>query len=176
MRPQRETRRLLLLVGLVALIGASSCGGDDPGDVRGCNDGGAGNALRGSYCEDVEMLFTEVKALTVSKSLRIEYVRPIGGGSEKTLQIILDGTVVVLEPNVEINLLESRAQIRRIVAEAQTPLTLTGELQNTSTLSFTEYTGAIGSAVAGKFSLLFKSGRTLAGDFESVIEDARPGS
>ncbi len=33
---------------------------------------------------------------------------------------------------------------------------------------------AIGSRVTGQFAILFKSGRTLSGEFEGVIEEARP--
>lgn len=163
--------RLAVALPLVLL---AACGGKDEGEERRCNDGGSGSTLRGSYCEDVEMRYTDVKFLIVSDSLRIEYVRPVGTGSEKTLQIILNGTEVVLEPNVDIKLLDSGAQVRRVIAESPAPLTLTGEIESTSTLTFREYTGAIGSKVTGMFALLFKSGRTLSGDFEGVIEDARP--
>jgi hypothetical protein len=157
---------------LVLAFGCGGGGGD--GDERHCNDGGDGNTLNGSYCEDVDMIFTQAKFLTVSTALRIEYVRPIGTGIEKTLQIILDGSRVVLEPNVDIQLLAAGAQIRRILVNAQAPLTLTGEVEASSTIRFSEYTGAIGSRIAGQFAILFKSGRTLSGEFEGTIEDAMP--
>jgi hypothetical protein len=164
--------RNLLAIVIFALF--AGCGGPGEGDERHCNDGGSPNKLEGSYCEDVSMIYTEVRFLTVSTALRIEYVRPLGSGSEKTLQIILDGSRVVLEPNVDIQLLATGAQIRRVLAEAQ--ITLTQEIEASSTIRFHEYNGAVGSRVSGQFAILFKSGRTLSGEFEGVIEEARPQS
>ena len=73
-----------------------------------------------------------------------------------------------------INLVDSGTQIQRLLSGAQAPISLTREIEPSSTLTFVEYTGAIGSTVRGMFSILFKSGRTLAGDFEGLLEDALP--
>lgn len=159
-------------LGLALGLALASCGGSAEGEERECNDGGSVPTLDGSYCEDVEMLYLESKCLTVDPALRIEYVRPLGSGSEKTLQIIVSGANVVLEANKEINLSSAGAEVRRILSAG--PLTLTAELENNSTLTFTEYTGTIGSTAHGSFALRFKSGRTLRGEFECTIEDAKP--
>jgi hypothetical protein len=165
---------VVLVLGILSL--GTGCGGTADDGLRHCNDGGSGNTLRGSYCEGLDVAFSEVKALTVSTALRIEYVRPIGTGSEKTLQLILDGSVVILEPNVEIKLLDAGAQVRRILADAQAPQNLTDELEPQSSITFTTYSGEIGSRITGSFAILLKSGRTLSGDFDATIEDARPPS
>lgn len=167
-RPASSTLPILLLPALLA-----ACGGSDDG-LRHCNDGGSGSTLHGSYCEGIDMAFSEVAILTISGALRIEYVRPLGTGLEKTLQIIIDGSVINLEPNVEIELLAAGAQVRRVIAEAQAPQTLTGELEPSSSITFSQLTGEIGSPIAGEFAMLFKSGRTLGGEFAGTIEDARP--
>ena len=163
---------LVAVLGLVSVGTVAGCGGADDG-YRHCNDGDSGNSLKGSYCEDIDMAYSQVRVLTVSNALRIEYVRPLGTGSEKTLQIIIDGSSVVLEPNVEIGMVASGAQVRRIVAEA--PQNLTAELEARSSITFTDYSDmTIGKHIAGKFAMLFKSGRTLNGEFEATIEDALP--
>src|SRR5262245_17335989 len=122
----RARYSLLLLTAAGAL--SAACGGDDGGEKH-CNGGGSGNTLEGSYCEDTEMIFAEVKCLLVANNLRIEYVRMIGTGSEKTLQIILSGDNVTLEPNREINLKMVAAEVRRVVAEAQEPIRLTAQIE-----------------------------------------------
>lgn len=172
-------RRILPALAFTSMIlafasVAASCGGGGEGDERECNDGGSIPTLSGSYCEDVQMLYLQAKCLTIAPALRIEYVRPIGTGSEKTLQIIVSGDNVVLEPNKEIKLLAAGAEVRRILADAQAPITLTGELEQSSSLIFTEYSGMIGTPAKGSFAMLFKSGRTLRGEFECIVEDARP--
>jgi hypothetical protein len=159
---------------IIFALGLAACGGAKEGEERECNDGGSTNTLNGSYCEDVSMLYKEVKCLTVGQALRIEYVRPIGTGSEKTLQIIVSGENVVLEAGTEIKLLDVGAEVRRIIADAQAPITLTGELEASSSLIFSEYTGMIGTPAKGSFAMLFKSGRNLRGEFECTVEDARP--
>jgi hypothetical protein len=160
------------MLALAASFLCAGCGGDD--GERECNDGEEANSLEGSYCEDTEMKYTQVRVLTVADALRIEYTRPIGTGAEKTLQIILSGGNVVFAPNTEINLIDAGAEVRRILAEAPAPITLTQELEATSTLTLNEYNAAIGSKITGSFAMLFKSGRNLRGKFEATLEDAMP--
>lgn len=170
-------KTLMASLGICAVFCLGACG-DSDGEENQCNGGGSGNTLEGSYCEDVDMIFTEVGCLTVvgSKALRIEYVRPIGTGSEKTLQIILSGDNVVLEANKEIKLTDVGAEVRRILADAAAPIRLTDELEAQSSLTFGTYTSSIGQAMDGKFAMLFKSGRNLRGEFECTLKDATPGA
>lgn len=162
--------RWLAALCLFVVLG---CGNStSTGEDRECNDGGSPPTLAGSYCEDISMLYREVKCLTVSDALRVEYVRPVGTGSEKTVQIIVSSANVVLEPNHEIKLREVGGEVRRILAEGN--LSLTEELENTSSLTFTKYDGMLGNEVVGSFALLFTSGRTLRGDFTCTLQDARP--
>lgn len=166
-------RRWGLILAL-ALSGAACGDGGNSGDERECNDGNDSNSLKGSYCENTPMVYRDVKFLVVqgSKALRVEYVRTIGTGSEKTLQLIVPSDRVMLLPNTDIKLLDAGASVRRLLAEGVQDLTV--EIQDSSNINFTDYTGTIGSHIAGKFALLFKNGRTLSGDFDGTIEDANP--
>lgn len=163
-----------LCVGFAVSIGIGSlltgCGDDG---IYECNGGGSANTLSGSYCENTEMVFTEVALLLVgsTKTLRIEYIN--GDRTNKTLQILV--TPPANEPFVEnqtISLTAIGATVQRFAASATAPINLTSELDSTSNLLFSKYNGEVGAEAAGEFHLLFKTGRTLEGEFEGVIVDA----
>ena len=82
-----------------------------------CNGGGSPSSLEGSYCEGLEMIFTEVQIEILEtderKILTIEYVRPLGDAVEKTLQIIFDTTGVELTPNTALGLVDLDASLGR---------------------------------------------------------------
>jgi hypothetical protein len=168
--------------GMAAICALSTClacgGGGKNSDEHKCNDGGSGNELHGSYCEDTPMNFTDVRFLTIGSGLRIEYDRTLGSGSEKTLQIILDGSRYVFMDNTDIPLLEDGGLVRRILADAQEPQNLTVELDpmKPQKIHFDKYNSKIGSPVSGSFGFLFKSGRTLDGSFTGTLESAMPSS
>lgn len=166
-----------LVATLVAALALSCGNGKDETDERACNDGGSGTALSGSYCEDIEMAYTEVKVLKVMSTppaIRIEYLRTLGASAEKTLQIILNGGTVVIEADRAIDLLAADAHIRRLLPAGNVDLTPDLDPAGNQTLTFSEYTAEIGTNSSGTFTLLFKNGRTLSGEFEGLIEDARP--
>jgi hypothetical protein len=165
--------RIAGLAAFVLSVSAYACGGGggpNGSDQRSCNDGGSGNTINGSYCDGTPMNFTDVHFLTVSSALRIEYDNKIGtGGEEKTLQIILINNPM---PNVDIFILQSGAQVRRLLADAQAPQDLTMQLDMKSKVNLSEYTGAAGSHISGMFAFLFMSGRTLNGKFDGMVENA----
>ncbi|MBK8009896.1 MAG: hypothetical protein IPK13_00980 [Deltaproteobacteria bacterium] len=172
MKDKLELASLCLAVGASLGIGSllAACGDDG---IYECNGGGSANTLSGSYCENTEMVFTEVALLLVdsTKTLRIEYVN--GDRTNKTLQILVtprqDAPFV---PDQTVYLTEIGATVQRFAASATAPINLTSELESTSNLLFSKYLGEVGSEAAGEFHLQFKTGRTLEGEFEGVIVDA----
>lgn len=167
---QRALRSLALACALVG----TACGSD--GDETRCNGGGGANTLEGSYCEDVEMLFAEARLLKLSSGdrdfLRIEYVRPLGTGLEKTLMVVFDTKAVTITEGEKINFLEAGGSVTRVLLNG--PVTLTGELEGTNTVQLDTWTGEIGSPIKGRVDLSFKNGRRLSGTFEGTLQDALP--
>ena len=160
-----------LFAGLLALVG---CGGSD-GEKQ-CNGSGGANTLTGSYCEDVEMRFSQVRLLRVDAGatafLRIEYVRPLGTGLEKTLMVILDTGATSIETGTKIDLLGNGGSVTRLLVEGS--INLTPELEAPTTVEFETYSGELGSSLKGQVDLSFSNGRKLTGTFEGILEDALP--
>ncbi len=152
----------------------SACGGDS--SETKCNGGGGANTLEGSYCEDVEMLFTEARLLKLTSGdrafLRIEYVRPLGTGLEKTLMVVFDTQAVTITPGEKIDFLQAGGSVTRVLLAG--PVTLTTELEGTNTVQLDTWTGEIGSPIKGRVDLSFKNGRRLSGTFEGTLLDALP--
>lgn len=171
-------RNVLWPLGLVLLFGCGS------GDELKCGGSGAGgDSLDGSYCEDVPITFTAATIGRQNASGSEEYfifVRYVDGTANtveprKVLEILIPSSGVAIEPNKEIPIKEVvGANVRRFPAAEEgsiQAIVLTPELQNTSSITFTEFTGEIDSVTKGEFALLFESGRTLSGTFEGPIEE-----
>jgi len=163
----------LLLLSTVA-CGLAACG-DSDGESR-CNGGGGANQLEGSYCEDVEMLFTEVRLTQLESGprsyLRIEYVRPIGTGLEKTLSVVFDTNAVMITEGEKIDLLAAGGSVTRVLTTGA--VNLTDDLEGTNTVQLDTWTGALDSRVTGRVDLSFSSGRKLSGTFDGTLADAMP--
>lgn len=168
---QRILRTSLLACAMTVAWGC----GSDTGENR-CNGGGGANTLEGSYCEDVEMLFTEARMLTLTSGdrafLRIEYVRPLGTGLEKTLMVVFDTQAATITPGEKIDFLQAGGSVTRVLLAG--PVTLTTELEGTNTVQLDTWTGEIGSPIKGRVDLSFKNGRRLSGTFEGTLQDALP--
>lgn len=163
-----------LLVAAWAGFGLA-CGSDD--GEKSCNGSGGDNKLEGSYCSDVDMLFTEVQIrLQASGALRflfVEYVRQFDEGVEKTLSIGFDTNQVQVQAGQPVDFLPANGSVRRILLEGSQ--NLTNDLEATSRITFDTYqNGEIGTSIDGQFNFLFTSGRVLAGEFEGTIIDATP--
>lgn len=158
---------------LLAVVALNGCGSS--GDEQSCGGSGGANELSGSYCEGLEVKFTEVQTLLQSDTfLRVEYIRPLGTGQEKTLQILFDTTKVNIELGAPISLVDVGATVRRVLTEGSQNLTT--ELTPMSNLTLNEYSGTIGTPIKGEFAITLQNGRTLLGKFSSTLEDAMPGS
>ncbi len=152
----------------------SACGGEEEGV---CNGGSyAGGKLEGSYCEDVEMRFTELRTRLQSSGqqqfLAIEYVRPLGTGLEKTLSVVLQISSVTVTPGQPIDLLAAGGSVRRTLSEGV--MNLTPEVENTSTLTLDVDQGEVNTAIKGRVNILFKTGRTLSGEFDGNLTATTP--
>ncbi len=171
---QRFLRRALALT----LISLAACGGVTEGDERQCNGSSGDNLLEGSYCEDVEMIFTEARVLKLESGsrsfLRIEYVRPLGTGLEKTLMVVFDANAVMIVPGEKFDFLDAGGSVTRILQSG--PVGLTGELEGTNTVQLDTWTGELGSPVQGRVDLSFRNGRRLSGTFKATLQDALPSS
>lgn len=165
-------KRLSIILA-AALLGA--CGGSD-GDEKRCNGGGGANQLEGSYCEDVEMLFTDVRVNLLESGpqsfLRIEYVRPLGTGLEKTLMVVFVVSDVMVVEGEKIPLLDFGGSVTRVLNTGS--VNLTSELEASSTVQLDTWSGEIGSPVSGRVDLAFQNGRRLSGTFEATLTDAMP--
>ncbi len=164
-------RRILI----AALLAATACSGDDTGACGGEKVGG--NALEGSYCEGLELEFTSVRLKVQesgdSKFITIDYLLQDEGVTTplKTLTILFDASAVMIEPNKQIPILDASGVVRRI--ERDMTINLTDQLEADSQVTFTTYSGEVGSNAAGTFGFLFKNGRTLLGTFEGELVGAR---
>lgn len=167
-------KRFMTITALAASATLLACGGD--GDDTRCNGGGGSNQLEGSYCEDVEMVFSEVRLSLLTSGprayLRIEYVRPIGTGLEKTLSVVFDTNAVTIEPGTKLDLLTAGGSVTRVLSEGI--VTLTPELEGDNTVQLDTWTGEIGSRVSGQVDLAFSNGRRLSGTFDGTLVDAAP--
>ncbi len=163
-----------MMIAVMALS-VSACGGDDGGACGG-NDVG-GNSLEGSYCEGLDLLFTSVRLKVQesgdSKFVTIDYLYADEATTTplKTLTVLFDAGAVMVEENKKIPILEASGVVRRI--ERDMTINLTDQLENESQVTFTDYSGEVGSDTAGSFGFLFKNGRTLLGTFEGPLVDAR---
>ena len=168
--------RLISIAVAVAFF-ASACSGDDKTT---CNGADGANSLDGSYCEDIDMAFTEVRIKSQESAgnqfVTIEYLdgelnpqNPV-----KTLQIIFNAGATMIEPDAPLDLNVIMASIRRFPPEASRPIDLTGDLEDSSNLVFSSFSNTLGDNIKGSFALLFDTGRTLNGDFEGPLVDARP--
>ena len=159
--------------GALALtVALAACGGED--GEKTCNGSGGDNRLEGSYCEDVEMRFTEVRVLRQasggSEFLRIEYVRPLGTGLEKTLTVLFDAGQLTITPGARLAFLTAGGSVRRVLLEGS--VNLTSELDDTTAVTFDTYTGEVGTPVAGQVDLSFTNGRKLTAAFSATLQDA----
>jgi hypothetical protein len=167
-------KRFGLLV-LACSVAACSGGDDDVGACAGTPVGG--NSLDGSYCEGLEMLFSDVRLKVQesgdSKFITIDYLLQSADSTtpQKTLTILFEASAVMIEVDKMIPLLDAGGQVRRITADMI--LDLTDELEDSSQITFTTYTGDVGTDAKGNFGFLFKNGRTLSGTFEGQLVDAR---
>lgn len=163
---------------MAAILGLCACGGASEGDELSCNGNGGDNLLEGSYCEDVEMIFTEARVLSLVSGarsfVRIEYVRPLGTGLEKTLMVVFDASAVMIVPGEKFNFLDAGGSVTRILQAG--PVGLTGELEGTNTVQLDVWTGELDSPVEGRVDLAFKNGRRLSGEFKATLQDALPSS
>lgn len=163
-------------VSLALLILATACGGgdDDVGACAGTKLGG--NSLDGSYCEGLELLFTDVRIKVQesgdSKFLTIDYLLSSADTTtpQKTLTILFEASAVMIEENKMIPILDAGGRVRRITRDMT--LDLTNDLETTSQVTFSTYTGEVGSKTVGLFGFLFENGRTLDGTFEADLVDA----
>jgi hypothetical protein len=164
---------------LTALLSAH-CGG--AGSESSCNGGSTGGgSIEGSYCEEVEMIFSEVRTRLVQskdennedvpRSLEIDYRRPLGTGFETTLKISINLLFFELRDNVSVDLTETGTSVRRILEDGV--IDLNGQIGDNSNVTLSKYSGELGSDTVGTFDILFTSGRTLRGDFSSKLVDAR---
>lgn len=173
-------RRLALSIALLA----SACSGSDELQCGGA--GNAGDSLDGSYCEDVPIAFTAADVLRQQGSadeyfIFIQYVdgtTPTVDGPRKVLEILIPSSGVVIEPAklIPIRMVQG-ARVRRFPAAEEgniQAIDLTAELQDSSQVTFDEFTATVGSNASGMFSLLFQSGRTLSGTFQGAIADKNP--
>ena len=147
----------------------AGCG--DDGETS-CNGGGGDNRLEGSYCEQVEMVFTEARLRKQGTFLLIEYVRPIGTGLEKTLIVTLDTDGLMIVPGERLDFLASGGTARRVLTDAT--VNLTPELDPTSTIQLDTWTGDVGSPIAGRVDLSFASGRKLSAVFSGTLVESTP--
>ncbi|MEL7368146.1 MAG: hypothetical protein AAFN74_04475 [Myxococcota bacterium] len=166
--------KLFRSIGLVLLMTAAACGGSNEGQCNGSEAGGG--LLEGSYCENVDITWTEVRTILQASGqnqfFRVEYVRPAGDALEKTLTLQFNVSRVVPNTNQRIQFLMASGSVRRVTNVIQD---FTSELDETrSTLTFTSpFSEDIGSAVEGEFALFFTaSGRTLRGEFSGPLVDA----
>ena len=159
-----------------------SCGSD--GELKCGGAGASGDSLDGSYCEDVPINFTgaEVRRQDSGDQYYV-FVRYIDESSNtveprKVLEILIPSSAVVIEPNTQILIrMVQGATVRRFPSAQEgniQAIDLTPELQDTSQVTFTEFTGEVDSNAKGEFGFLFESGRTLRGTFESPIIENRP--
>ncbi len=159
------------------LLALTACSGSDKST---CNGGDGANALDGSYCEGLDMEFTEVRIKSQSSGgntfMTVEYLdaelnaeNPI-----KTLQIIFNAGAAQIEPDTPVDLMTVMASVRRFPAEATRPIDLTQNLDTSSNLIFSSFSTTLGDNVKGAFNLLLDTGRTLNGTFEGPLVDARP--
>jgi hypothetical protein len=162
---------------LALALALAACGGEDDGE-RLCNGAGGDNRLEGSYCEDVEMRFSEVRLLSQASGgaqfLRIEYVRPVGTGLEKTLAVLFDPGQLDVQLGQRLPFLTAGGSVRRVLLEGA--VTLTPELEDTSAVTLDQYTGVVGDPMAGQVDLSFKNGRKLTAYFSGTLADAAPGT
>lgn len=165
-------RRMILSAVLLA---AAACSGDDTGACGG--EKVAGNSLEGSYCEGLDLEFTSVRLKVQesgdSKFITIDYLLAAENTTTplKTLTILFDASAVMIETNKQIPILEASGVVRRI--DRDMSINLTDQLEADSQVTFTTYSGEIGSNASGSFGFLFKNGRTLLGTFEGELVDAR---
>ncbi|MEQ8275203.1 MAG: hypothetical protein RKU31_16150 [Deltaproteobacteria bacterium] len=159
----------------VMALSVSACGGGDGGACGGEKVGG--NSLDGSYCEGLDMLFTGVRLKVQesgdSKFVTIDYLYADEATTTplKTLTILFDAGAVMVEENKQIPILQASGVVRRI--DRDMTINLTDQLESDSQVTFSDYSGDVGSDTAGSFGLLFKNGRTLLGTFEGPLVDAR---
>ncbi len=163
------------LVGVILLF--AGCGGD--GTEKACGGSGA-NSIDGSYCEGLDISFTEVKTLLVTGSaVRIEYLRPTGTTQEKALQIIVPLSAIPNQNGTEILIGQvSGAAVQRLLSTGVIPLTDQLD-ESSSRVRFDSYSGELDTDVKGEFNFLIESGGrqlTLRGTFEGTLEDALPGT
>ena len=167
---------------LALALTASACGEDNGnGELVECNGGGEPNSLEGSYCEGVSMSFSEVRIKKqpagASFFVIVDWVTPTAENSlEKTLVVAFSSETVVIEPGVEIPILNHGGSVRRILAEGA--MDLTSQLEPAMTrIRFDSWNGEIGSDVTGQVAMLFKSGRTLTGKFGGkLLDGSAPGN
>ena len=166
-----ETWAAALLAVVVA-----GCGGEDGEKL--CNGSGGANRIEGSYCEDVEMRFTETRLLLQasagdSKYLFIEYVRPLGTGLEKTLLVGFNTSQLTITEGERISFLPASGTVRRVLTEGS--VTLTSELDSTTSVTLDSYSGEVGTDMSGHVDLSFTSGRKLTGYFSGTLAESSAG-
>jgi hypothetical protein len=171
----------ILFSGMV-LMTCVACGNGDELKCGGSGEGG--DSLDGSYCEDVPITFTDAEVRRQNSGeqyfIFVRYLDATANTVEprKVLEILIPSSAVVIEPNRQILIrMVQGATVRRFPSAdegAIQAIDLTAELQDTSQLTFTEFTGEIDSSARGEFGFLFDSGRTLSGTFSGAIIENRP--
>lgn len=164
------------MISILFLLAAACSGGDDDrGTCGGASVGG--NTLDGSYCEGLELAFTSVRIKAQdagdSRFVTIEYLLAEENTTTplKTLSILLETSAVNVEVNKAIPIFDANGVVRRI--DRNNMITLTDQLEPDSQVTFTTFTGEVGSETKGSFGFRFVNGRTLLGDFEATMVDAR---
>lgn len=177
-------RNVIWPIGSIGLLLFMGCGSGD--ELKCGGSGSGGDSLDGSYCEDIPIQFTEATIGRQNSNGSDEYfifVRYVDATANtveprKVLEILIPSSGVVIEPDKEIPIKDVvGATVRRFPSAEEgsiQAIVLTQELQDTSSITFTEFTGEFDSIAKGEFALLFESGRTLSGTFEGPIDEIKP--
>ncbi len=159
------------LLALSLITFATACGSSD--ELR-CNGSEGALFLKGSYCEDLDIVFDDVELswFKSAQTVRVRYLdTTVGTIPSPRVELLIYGDMVVIEPGVKIDL-KTTGLVRRWPQDAAEPISLSPKLQDTSHVLFETFTSSTGGDIKGSFHLLFDNGRVLQGGFEGMIKDA----
>lgn len=131
------------------------------------------NYLDGSIGDSFPLEFDEVRIRKYQETgeVQIEYMKDAeeGGGKDIVVQITVTTPEGGFPANEEIKFETVEGKVHRIAAGDDFPLIDNGRIQ------FSQGGNKIGEQTTGEFNILFENKRTLRGNFDAKLEEAKAG-